>query len=42
MTARTPGMAEARVVSSRTRRACGSALRKTLPYSMPGSAKSAA
>src|SRR5439155_19160617 len=42
MTARTPGSARARPTSRLTMRACAWVLRKTLPTSMPGSAKSAA
>ena len=41
-TVRTPGSARALATSSRTMRACGSVLRRILPNSMPGSAKSAA
>jgi hypothetical protein len=42
MTARTPGRAAARLVSSRVISACARVLRRTLPYSIPGRVKSAA
>ena len=38
-TATTPGMASAAAVSIATMRACGSGLRRTLPWSMPGHAR---